>query len=104
MTELLLKLLDFLLAGFLTRRRRGAEFEALRQGIIYTSVVSNYPVELNKLRAFILKEGLIKTPAFEKFFHKWLASPWVERGDPLLNAFTRAEVETLREELLALRL
>lgn len=61
MYEVLFKLLDLLLGGFLERRREKKvlvqEFDALKRRILYVGIVNDLPVELNKLHVISLRKA-----------------------------------------------
>ncbi len=99
-----LKAFDGLLGRYRSRRKRRDEFEALRNSVLRLSTINHYPCELKKLREFVLSQGLLDDPEVEVFFTRWLASPWVERGEAALNVFTRKEIEQLTADLRALRI
>ncbi len=108
MYEVLFKLLDLLLGGFLERRREKKvlvqEFDALKRRILHVGIVNYLPVELNKLRTFIIEKGLMESPGINEFFSKWLTNPMVVIGTAALNVFSKETIEKLQEELNALQL
>jgi uncharacterized membrane protein YecN with MAPEG domain len=67
-TDLFLKLVDFVLGGLLERRRKKRvlfeQFEALKRHVIHENVVNYFPVHLAKLRTFLLDSGLVDRPKF----------------------------------------
>lgn len=88
-----------LLAPFTKRCRERAavsdQFEELRRSIRYVSITNEYPVELHKLRAFLVKSGLIEEQKFGEFFEKWLTNPVVAIGVSALNVYSNEEREQL---------
>ena len=108
MTELLLKVLGFLLGGLLEKWRErkvlSGQLEALKRHILNVSLVNNYPVELAKLRAFMLESGIVEKPEFGMFFERWLADPIIAEGMPVVGLFTNEQIDELKNELLHLKL
>ena len=108
MTDLLLKALDFLLGGLLEKWRQrkalSGQLEALKRHILNVSLMNNYPVELAKLRAFLLESGLVEKPQFKEFFQRWLSHPIVAEGRPVLGLFSSEQIAELHEELACLQL
>jgi hypothetical protein len=108
MHELLFKLFDLLLGGLLERRRERKaliqQFEALKRRVLYIGIVNDLPVELNKLRTFIIEKGLMESPGINEFFSKWLTNPMVVTGTAALNVFSKEALEELQGELYALQL
>jgi len=108
MYEILFKLFDLSLGGFLERRRQKKvlvhEFEALKRRILYGGIVNDLPVELNKLRTFIIEKGLMESPGINEFFSKWLTNPVVVTGTAALNVFSNETLGELQVELHAWQL
>lgn len=108
MSEILFKLFDSLLGGFLERRREKKalvqEFEALKRRVLYVGLVNDRPVELGKLRNFIIEKGLTASPSINEFFSKWLTNPLVITGTAALNVFSEEDIEDIQRQLDALRL
>ena len=107
MTELLLKIADFILGGLLEKwRQRNAlsdQFEALKCHVLYENLMNNYPAHLANLRRFLLDSGLVQKPAFEEFFARWLADPIVAAGRPVLGLFSSEQIVELKRELSCLQ-
>lgn len=110
-TDALKKLHDFgksVLADLKAKRSPGAEFkndfDVLRRNVLFCGVTNNIPVELNKLRTFLIEKGLVERPAFRQFFDRWLSSPFVYLGVPVANAFTYEQLRQMEEELRGLQL
>ena len=84
MTQLFLKLVDFVLGGLLERRRKkkvlSEQFKALKRHIIHEKVENYFPVHLAKLRTFLLDSGLVDRPEFREFFDRWLTNPFLVTG------------------------
>lgn len=80
------------------------QFDVLRRNIIYCGITNNIPVDLHKLRAFLIEKGLVDKPEVKRFFDKWLTNPIVVNGTPALNVFTNQAVRELQEELGGLQL
>ena len=108
MYEILFKLFDLLLGGFLERRRERKallhEFEVLKRRVLYVGIVNDLPVELNKLRKFIIEKGLVESPDINEFFSDWLSNPTVVTGTPALNVFSQDAINQLMSQLDAMRL
>lgn len=108
MADLLLKALDFLLGGLLEKWRQrkalSGQLEALKRHILNVSLMNNYPVELAKLRVFLLESGLVEKPQFKEFFQRWLSDPIVAEGRPVLGLFSSEQIAELQEELACLQL
>jgi hypothetical protein len=107
MTDFLLKLLDLLLCGLLTKRRERkvlvSEFEALKRHVAYETILHNIPVKLSHLRSFLIAKGLVERPGVREFFSKWLTNPFVVSG-AAVNVYSREDVEALRRDLSDLQL
>jgi hypothetical protein len=78
-------------------------FEALKRRALHVGIRNNLPVELHALREFLVESDLLQRPAVRDFFEKWLTKTPVVAGWAVLNAFTSEEVESLSQELIALR-
>jgi len=108
MTDIGLKVLDFLLGGLLGKWRQrkalSGQLEALKRHILNVSLVNNYPIELAKLRMFLLETGLVEKPQFKVFFQRWLSHPIVADGRPVLGLFSNEQITELHEELARLHL
>lgn len=108
MYEILFKLFDLLLGGFLERRRERKvllqEFEVLKRRVLYVGIANGLPVELNKLRKFIIEKGLVESPDINEFFSDWLTNPIVVAGTPALNVFSEDAIKQLMSQLAAIRL
>jgi hypothetical protein len=108
MSEILFKLFDLLLGGFLEKRREKKalvqEFESLKMRVLYMGLVNDLPVELRKLRVFFIERGLVESPSVREFFSNWLTNPVVVTGTAALNAFSKEAIEKLQEQLDALQL
>lgn len=108
MYEILFKLFDLLLGGLLERRRERKallqEFEALKRRVLYVGIANDLPVELNKLRKFIIEKGLVESPGINEFFLDWLTNPIVVTGTPALNVFSEASTKQLMSQLAVMRL
>jgi hypothetical protein len=108
MTELFLKLVDFVLGGLLEGRRKkkalSEQFEALKRHIIHENVVNYFPVHLAKLRTFLLDSGLVDRPKFRGFFERWLTNPFLATGRPFLGMFSNDQIAEMKRELSCLRL
>lgn len=108
MYEILFKLFDLLLGGLLERWRERKvlikEFEALKRRILYVGVVNDLPVELGRLRAFIIENELMESPDINEFFSKWLTNPMVITGTAALNVLSKEAIEELQGQLNALHL
>jgi len=98
------KRLDDLLDSDSTRRSVIEQFNALKRQVLYVSIVNDLPVELNKLRAFLIEKGLVEQTGFREFFAKWLTNPVVIMGIAAVNVFSNEAIEELRSELDALQL
>jgi len=108
MSEILFKLFDLLLGGLFERRREKKalvqEFEALKRRIIYVGIINDLPIELHKLRVFLIERGLVESPSVREFFSEWLTNPAVVIGAATLNVFSKEAIERLQEQLDALKL
>jgi len=108
MYEILFKLFDILLGGLLESRRARKmliqEFETLKKRILYVGVTNDLPVELSKLRTFIIENKLTEHPGFNKFFSKWLTNPMVVAAIAALNVFSIEDIEQIQTELKVLHL
>ncbi len=80
------------------------EFDVLRRNVLYCGIANDIPVELHKLRTFLVENDFVERPHVTQFFDKWLSSPWVVRGIPVVNAFTYEQIEVLVQELRRLQL
>jgi len=80
------------------------QFDVLRRNVIYCGITNNIPVELHKLRVFLVENGLVEKPEIQRFFDKWLTNPMVVTGTPALNVFTDQAVGELQEEMDGLQL
>jgi hypothetical protein len=78
-------------------------FGLLKRRVLYVGLSNNLPVELHALREFLVTSDLMQRATFSAFFEKWLTRTPVVVGWPGLNAFTSDEVESLRQELVALQ-
>ena len=107
MSELLLKPVDLLLGWFLEGRRKKKalveEFKGLKRRVLYVGIVNYLPVELHKLRAFFIENGLVERPGVKEFFSEWLTAPFVERGTSAVIPFSKETIEKLCEQLDALQ-
>jgi len=99
----LLKLLDMLLGGALERWRQkqalARQFNVLRRNVVYCGITNNIPVELHRLREFLVAEGLVERPQFRQFFDRWLSNPFVVMGvsvAPYYAALQQLTVEKWR--------
>lgn len=79
------------------------QFEELRRNVLYCGLTNRIPVELHKLRDFLIKSGVIENPPFRQFFDRWLSSPPVLLGIEVANAFSYAEIAELEKELRDLK-
>lgn len=108
MTEVLLKVLDFLLGGLIEKWRQRTELsrqlEAHKRHILNVSLANNYPVELAKLRLFMLESGIVEKQQFGVFFDRWLADPIVAEGKTVIGLFTNEQIGELINELSSLKL
>jgi hypothetical protein len=108
MIEIFVKLLDALLGGLVSKWRErkalAAELETLKRRVLYVGVTHNLPVELHKLRSFLIDRGLVERPGIRRFFARWLNTAPVVMGAPGLNAFSREAIATLQADLRSLRL
>ena len=98
------KHLDDLLDSDPARRSVIEQFNALKRQVLYVSIVNELPVELNRLRAFLIEKGLVEETGVREFFAKWLANPVVIMGIAAVNVFSNEGIEELRSELDALQL
>lgn len=80
------------------------EFEGIKQRILYTRITNDLPVELNKLRDFLIERALAQRPRIVPFFERWLSHVTVQKGIPALNVFSAQDVEHLKEDLRGLQL
>lgn len=80
------------------------ELELLKRNVLYCPISNNIPVELHKLRAFMIQKNLVEHPKFNGFFAQWLSNPAVIAGLPCLNAFTQAELQEIDNKLRLLKL
>lgn len=80
------------------------EFNVLKRRVFHFGLVNDLPMELHKLRAFLIEKGLVEQPAIHEFFDKWLKNPIVIMGEPTLTVFTKEQIEELLQELSALRI
>jgi len=80
------------------------QFDVLRRNVIYCGLTNNIPVELHKLRAFLIEKGIVEKPEVRRFFDRWLWTFAVVEGLAVVNAFTPAELGQLTEELRGLQL
>jgi len=108
MIEILVKLVDALLGGLASKwRERKAvvsELETLKRRVLYVGVTNNLPVELHRLRSFLIDHGLVERPGVQRFFARWLNAAPVVMGAPCLNAFSPEALVTLQVDLRSLRL
>ena len=108
MTDLLLKALDLLVGGLLEKWRQrkalSGQLEALKRHIFNVSLMNNYPVELAKLRAFLIESGLVDKTQFKEFFQGWLSDQIVAEGRPVLGLLSSEQIAELLEELACLQL
>ena len=78
-------------------------FDAVRRGVLYCRITNNLPVELHKLRQFMIEHGLVESsPSCREFFARWLTHQLVVDGRAALNAFRPDEIDELQKELVAL--
>jgi hypothetical protein len=80
------------------------EFERIKQRILYTGIANDLPVELNKLRDFLIGRGLAHRPKIAPFFERWLTHMTVQQGIPALNVFSAGDIEQMKEHLRGLQL
>jgi len=108
MADLLFKLLDLILSGYLSKRKDkqilSNKFCSLKRQIKYTVITNELPSELNKLRVFIIESNLIKQPNIKTFYDKWLTDPIVASGIYTSNAYSKKDIELLQSELDLLHL
>ena len=108
MTDLLFKLLDLILSGYLSKRKDkktlSNKFYSLKRQIKYTAIANELPSKLNKLRVFIIESNLIKQPNIKTFYEKWLNDPIVASGVYASNVYSKKDIELLQSELDLLRL
>lgn len=81
-----------------------SEFDALRRNVLFCGITNDVPVQLNKLRTFLVDKGLVERPEFRRFFDRWLSSPFISLGVPVANAFTYEQIRQMEEELSDLQL
>lgn len=108
MFEILFKLFDLLLGGWLSKRREKKalvqEFEALKRDLLYNNIANYFPGKLLELRKFLIAKGLEERPGFREFFYKWLQDPWLAMKRGAANAFSARQIEDLRTDVEKLRL
>lgn len=79
-------------------------FDYLKNAILNIGVINDLPVELGKLRTFLIETGLSESPTIKEFFSKWLTNPMVVKGIAALNVYSREATKELQHELNALQL
>jgi hypothetical protein len=108
MQHLLYFLLDTLLCGAISRSRKRnrvrPEFESLRARIIRGSDIDNLPVELNRLRGFLIAQQLTKHRNIRAFYTKWLTHMNVASGVPVANAYSGQQAKDLKFQLSRIEL
>jgi len=108
MIDVLSKLLDFLFSRFIERKKEKdllyKKFEVLKRKIKYVLITNNLPLELNKLRLYIIEGNLMDQPEIKEFYEKWLTDPVVTSGIAASNVFSEEEIEALQAELDQLHL
>ena len=101
--EIVLKILDFVLGGLLEKwrekRRIRRELESLKRKILHVGLLNDYPVELHKLRLFLIENDLAEKPGNREFFGRWLTDPLVISGISTANSIPRDSIPKLIEEL-----
>jgi hypothetical protein len=96
--------LGCLVSKWRERKALVSEFETLKWRILYVGVTNNFPVELHRLRSFLINHGLVEHSGVQQFFARWLNAAPIVMGAPGLNAFSREALVTLQTDLRSLRL
>ncbi|MGA2051716.1 MAG: hypothetical protein ABSH19_00250 [Opitutales bacterium] len=104
MTDLISKFLDWLLEKRREEKRLQQQFAAHRNALLYLGLTNNYPVELKKLKDFLIAHDLVERPGVRGFFHKWLTHPVLDLGLPVGNFPPEGQLAALRADLQALHL
>ncbi len=106
--EIVLKILDFVFGGLVEKwrekRRISGELESLKRKIMYVGLINDFPVELHKLRLFLIENDLVEKPGNREFFEEWLTDPLVVSGISAANAIPKESIPKLIEELNEVRL
>lgn len=80
------------------------DFERIKRRILYTAIVNDLPVELHRLREFLIDRGLASRPSIAPFFKTWLERTPIQLGLPALNVFSTGEVDSLKRDIETLEL
>lgn len=106
--EIVLKILDLVLGGLVekwrARKKASEELKSIKRKISYIGLINDFPVELHKLRLFLIENNLVEKSGNKEFFEKWLTDPLVVSGISAANAIPKESIQKLLEELNEVRL
>lgn len=101
-------------AGFLStllyerlkeRTRLKSELQSAINEVLLVTVTNDYPVMLNKLRQVIVTNAhVIKSDKLVSFYNKWLTSPVMTMGQPIVNVYSPEEIQQFNSELSEIKL
>jgi len=75
------------------------DFESIRTRIVRLNDNDQLPVELHRLRTFLILNNLTKHRSFRDYYSKWLTHMSVRSGVAASNVFSGSEVKLLKYEL-----
>jgi hypothetical protein len=91
MIEILVKLVDALLGGLVSkwrdRKALVSELETLKRRVLYVGVTNNLPVELHRLRSFLINHGLVERPGVQRFLPDGSMRPLLLWAHPVSMRF-----------------
>jgi len=108
MTEILLKMLDILLGGLISKYKERAKlrsnFDTIKRKIIHAGIVNDLPVLLNEFRGFLVENDLTEKEGINQFFSKWLNHLLVMQGVSAVDVYSSDEISSLKSEIDQLKL